>query len=439
MGSAGILPHRSAKSSAWVRCVLLCGALVGAAFVAIPAQGADPTDTFYGTGALARVTTGVGDSAFGYFALNSDTDGSYNTASGTLTLLSNTTGDNNTASGFAALVSNTTGNNNTGTGFDALFINTTGSFNVASGYNALYNNTTGGNNSADGSYALNGNTTGANNTANGRGALYKNTTASNNTAEGYQALNNNTTGHENTASGMQALVNNTTGSNNTALGASAGSSLTTGSNNIDIGALGANGESNTIRIGRSGFQTAAYMTGVRSATVPGGVTVMIDSSGHLGTLTSSARYKDHIQPMDKASEPILSLQPVTFRYKKELDPNGIPQFGLVAEQVEKVNPDLVARDDQGKPYTVRYEAINAMLLNEFLKEHRKVEEQTEINKRQEATITRQQQDFHAAIAKQQEEIQALTAALQAQAARIQKVSDQLAVSQNAPATLVDNR
>ena len=170
--------------------------------------------------------------------------------------------------------------------------------------------------------------------------------------------------------------NNTTGSNNIALGFNAGFNLTTGSNNIDIGNTGvAAGESNTIRIGTEGTQKATFIAGISGVTVAGGVGVIIDTNGHLGTVVSSARFKDEIKPMDKASEAILALQPVTFRYKKELDPDGIPQFGLVAEQVEKVNPDLVARDEQGKPYTVRYEAVNAMLLNEFLKEHRKVEEQ----------------------------------------------------------------
>src|SRR5205814_6573041 len=110
------------------------------------------------------------------------------------------------------------------------------------------------------------------------------------------------------------------------------------------------------------------------ATVPSGVGVIVGSNGQLGTVVSSARFKDAIQPMDKASEAILALKPVTFRYKKDLDPDGIPQFGLVAEDVQKINPDLVARDEQGKPYTVRYEAVNAMLLNEFLKEHQTVQD-----------------------------------------------------------------
>src|SRR5439155_21594561 len=132
---------------------------------------------------------------------------------------------------------------------------------------------------------------------------------------------------------------------------------------------------NTIRIGKVGTQKAIFIAGISGTTVAEGVGVIVDTKGHLGTITSSERFKDEIKPMDKASEAILGLQPVTFRYKHELDPADIPQFGLVAEEVEKVNPDLVARDDQGKPYTVRYEAVNAMLLNEFLKAHRKMEEQ----------------------------------------------------------------
>ena len=167
---------------------------------------------------------------------------------------------------------------------------------------------------------------------------------------------------------------NTSGSNNIALGKAAGFKLTTGKNNIDIGSQGVAGESSTIRIGAKSTQKNTYIAGISGVTVAGGVGVVIDSNGHLGTVTSSKHYKEAIKPMKDASEAILSLQPVTFRYKEELDPAGIPQFGLVAEEVAKVDPDLVARDEEGKPYTVRYEAVNAMLLNEFIKEHRKVEE-----------------------------------------------------------------
>jgi hypothetical protein len=201
-----------------------------------------------------------------------------------------------------------------------------------------------------------------------------NTTGSGNTATGFQALVSTVDGNLNTAVGEQALQNNTSGSDNTALGAGAGNSLTTGSHNIVIGASGVAGESGTIRIGNNIHTTQAFIAGISGVTVPGGVAVIIDATGHLGTNVSSARFKNEIKPMDKASEAILALKPVTFRYKKELDPNGIPQFGLVAEEVAKVNPDLVARDAKGELYTVRYEAVNAMLLNEFLKEHATVQE-----------------------------------------------------------------
>jgi hypothetical protein len=217
------------------------------------------------------------------------------------------------------------------------------------------------------------NTTGVNNMATGTQALYSNTTGFYNMANGGSALFHNTTGNYNVAEGLNALFGNTTGGSNIAIGTNAGNNLTTGNANIDIGNVGVAGEARTIRLGTQGTQTNAYIAGINGVAVAGGVGVMIDNNGHLGTVVSSARFKEEIKPMDKASEVILSLKPVTFRYKKELDPKGIAQFGLVAEEVEKVNPDLVARDEEGKPYTVRYEAVNAMLLNEFVKEHRKVE------------------------------------------------------------------
>jgi hypothetical protein len=254
--------------------------------------------------------------------------------------------------------------------------------------------------------------------ANGDSALGLNTTGSSNTANGLFALLSNTTGSNNTAEGQNALRSNTTGVSNVALGAYAGYNLTTGSNNIDIGNRGSAAESGRIRIGTKGTHTNTYIAGISGVTVAGGAGVVVDTNGHLGTTTSSKRFKDAITPMDKASEAILALEPVTFRYKHELDPTGIPQFGLVAEQVENVNPALVIRDDQGKAYTVRYEAVNAMLLNEFLKEHRKVEDLK-------ATVVEQRKDFQSAIAQQQGQINALTAALKAQSAQIQEVSDQL--------------
>ena len=323
----------------------------------------------------------------------------------------------NTAEGTDALFSLTTGSGNTAAGFDTLYDNTTGSLNTAAGANALFSNTTGVENTAIGFDALNINTTGNHNTATGVFVLGINSTGNNNTADGYGALFHNTIGNSNTAIGRHALFKNTIGDENIALGVSAGSALTIGNNNIDIGNGGLAGEANTIRIGATGTQTNTYIAGISGVTVAGGVGVIVDANGHLGTVVSSERFKDSIKPMDKASEAILALKPVSFSYKHELDPAGIPQFGLVAEEVEKVNPDLVARDEQGKPYTVRYEAVNAMLLNEFLKEHAKVEQL--------------KRDFESKIAEQQKQIAALAAGLQ-------KVSAELELSKSAPQTVLND-
>jgi len=210
------------------------------------------------------------------------------------------------------------------------------------------------------------------------------------------------------------------------LGVSAGLNLTTGSNNIDIGSVGSAGEANTIRIGTKGTHANTFIAGISGVTVAGGVGVIVDTNGHLGTATSSQRFKEEIKPMEKTSEAIFSLKPVTFRYKHALDPIGIPQFGLVAEQVEKVDPDLVARDAKGKVYTVRYEAVNAMLLNEFLKEHRKVEEQEAAITQLKSAVAREE----AVAAQQQKQIIALSAT-------VQKVSAQLEVI-NAPQLVGNN-
>ena len=255
-----------------------------------------------------------------------------------------------------------------------------------------------------------------------------NTIGNYNTATGRASLPSNTTGTNNTADGHFALRKNTTGSFNIALGDDTGSSLTTGSNNIDIGNSGMAGDNNKIRIGTTGTQTATFIAGISGVTVPAGVGVIVGTDGKLGTVVSSERFKDSIKPMNKASEAILALQPVTFRYKHELDPARTPQFGLVAEEVEKVNPDLVARDERGKPYTVRYEAVNAMLLNEFLKEHRGVQDLKGTVAKQEATIAQQQRD-----------IQTLTASLKEQASQIQKVSAQIEVSKPMPQVVLNNQ
>ena len=370
--------------------------------------------------ALFSNTTGTNNTASGESALYRNTTGSNNTASGSFALFSNTTASGNTAIGDSALLNNTAGNGNTAAGELALLYNTTGNNNTANGLEALIENTTGDDNTATGVAALLGNTIGNNNTASGGNALLNNTTGNDNTANGARALYSNTTGNRNTGDGIAALAKNTTGSDNIALGDEAGRNLTIGDHNIDIGNQGVEAEANTIRIGRIGTQTATFIAGISGSTVPTGVAVIVDARGHLGTTTSSARYKEAIKPMDKASEVILALKPVTFRYKQEIGPDGIPQFGLVAEQVEKVNPALVARDDQGKPYTVRYEAVNAMLLNEFLKEHREVQEQK-------ATIV----EF-------KKEIANLTATVKEQAAQIQKVSAQVELSKPTPRTVLNN-
>jgi hypothetical protein len=290
---------------------------------------------------------------------NSTTSGSLNTANGDFALYRNTSGSYNMADGYGALGSSTTGSDNTANGVEALYYNTTGSYDTANGEQALFHNTTGSYDTANGFYALIFNSTGNNNTANGANALYWNSTGNNNTADG-----------------VNALFSNTSGSNNIALGFQAGSIFTNGNNNIEIGNVGTTNDNNTIYIGTQGVQTNTSIAGIFGATAASGVAVYVNSSGKLGTLTSSARFKQDIHSMNDASEVLLSLHPVTFRYKAEIDPQAIPQFGLVAEEVEKIDPDLVARDDKGKIYTVRYEAVNAMLLNEFLKQHHQVAEQT---------------------------------------------------------------
>ena len=366
-------------------------------------------NTAVGESALLNTTTGTGNTAVGFEALMSNISGSFNTAYGLQALSSSLYLGNNTAIGAFALTVSTTGVNNTAIGYQSLSSNTTGLDNTAVGYNALTSVTIGARNTAVGGSALSTNI-GWYNSALGNFALMANTGGYSNSAVGDSALSSNTTGDNNTALGVNTLIQNTTGRNNLALGFHAGVNITTGDNNIDIGSRGVPGDSNTIRIGRNTVNAATYIAGISGVTVPGGVGVLIDSDGHLGTNTSSARFKENIQPMANSSEALLSLQPVTFRYKKQLDRDDLPQFGLVAEQVEKVNPDLVVRDEQGKPYTVRYEAVNAMLLNEFLKEHKTVEEQG------------------ATIARQQKQIDALTAGFQ-------KVSAQLEVSKAAPETV----
>jgi len=383
-------------STAFALFALACLGLLPPALAVSPSPdgGYPDGNTAEGTDALFTLTTGANNTAIGFDAL-------YHT--------DNT--DDNTAIGWQALFNNTIGGSNTSIGAHALGANTVGAYNTATGAQALLQNTDGRGNTANGYVALYANSSGRYNTALGNQSLSSNTIGIENTGTGYGALYNNTAGSHNTADGFDALYSLTTGSFNIALGYAAGSRLSSGDNNIDIGNSGTRRESDTIRIGKR--QNTTYIAGISGATVAGGVGVIIDSSGHLGTVVSAKRYKEAIEPMDKASEAIFALKPVTFRYKRDLDPAGIAQFGLVAEDAEKVNPDLVARDEEGHAYTVRYEAVNAMLLNEFLKQHREVQAQRAI------------------IEQQQKQIEMLTAGLQ-------KVGAQLEVNKRASQTVVNN-
>jgi hypothetical protein len=334
--------------------------------------------------------------------------GNFNTATGFGSLLNNTSGGANTAVGDRSLQSNTTGSDNAALGRDALFNNTTGVQNTAIGRAALSNNTTGPLNTAIGVNALANNNEGDTNTAVGANALEGNTTGGLNIAAGFLALHSNTTGVANTAVGERALLNNTTGSGSVALGALAGRNVVTANNVICIGI----GVSGADVIGTTWIGNIFGTTTQNGTTAP----VVVSADGQLGTAPSSERFKKDIATMEQASEAILSLRPVTFHYKSDV--NGTPQFGLIAEEVAKVNPSLVVPDNEGKPYTVRYDAVNAMLLNEFLKEHRKMEQL--------------KKDFESKLAEQQKQIESLTAGLQ-------KVSDHLEASKSAPQVVLSNR
>ena len=419
-----------------------------------PDGGYSGFNTAEGVNALLSLGSGTFNTALGFSSLKADTtgshntavggqallhnNGSYNTAVGENALVSNTTGSFNMALGQGALASNIGGNGNTAMGFQALHGNTA-SGNVAVGYQALNEDALGTRNTANGYQALASNQGGVDNTATGFRALFSNTEdlfnlrGHRNTATGSQALFSNRIGRNNTAVGYRALYNNTDGGQNIALGFNAGSNIT-GDLNIDIGNAGVALEQSTIRIGTLGVRSRAFIAGIRGVTTgfANAVNVVIDSAGQLGTLSSSKRFKKEIKSMDQTSEAILALKPVTFHYKS--DSSNTPQFGLIAEEVAKVNPDLVVRDENGEVYTVRYDAVNAMLLNEFLKEHRKVEEQQSKIQKQQGTIS----ELKATVAQQQKGMEVLAAQLKEQAAQIQKVSAELETSKPA-AQVVNNR
>jgi len=408
---------------------LLCFALSPRAQgVVPPPPGGYPNfTTAAGDHALQALTSGVGNTAAGTFSLFSVSTGNFNTAVGAGALDLNTA-DSNTATGAAALLFNTFGTENTAVGTAALEFNHDGNNNTATGAFALSNHVSGGGNTALGAEALLNDATGQLNTAIGAGALFTDNngfngsfntavgasalamnTSGDNTAVGNTALYNNTSGHDNTAVGISSLGNNTTGFNNIALGSFAGQSVTTASHAICIGDPGSNTDN------------SCYIASIFGQTNNLGVPVFIDANNKLGTLTSSKRFKEEIRPMDKASNALFELKPVSFHYKKEIDPSGKPQLGLVAEDVEKVNPDLIVRDKQGRPYSVRYDQVNAMLLNEFLKEHRKVE------------------SLEKAVAEQQKDNAAMRAMLREQAVQIQKVSARLELNKPEPQTVLNNR
>ena len=399
-------------------------------------------NTALGVNALVNVNPAVGinNTAVGANALGNDTNGFSNVAIGALALANNTTGNFNMAIGTEALKDNNA-NFNLAIGFRVAYLNTTGRHLTGIGAAAMRNNTTGEFNTAIGAAALFNNTTTASNLAVGDSALtaFNGTafTDGANTALGSIALSALTTGEENVAVGRRALEFATDGSNNVIVGWRAGDGLTTGDDNTFLGSQAGANEgpdvSGVVCLGSRGDTQPAgqttpnrtYVGNIYGVAVGGpfpSLPVIVDQDGQLGTMDSSRRFKKDIKPMDQASEDVLKLKPVTFHYKdRDSKTELTPQFGLIAEEVEQVSRDLVVYGKDGKVWSVRYDAVNAMLLNEFLKEHKKVDEQ-------QASIT----DLKSTVASQQKEMQVLTAQLKEQAAQIQKVSAQLEASKPAP-------
>ena len=374
--------------------VVACLALLPAAQAVSPApDGCYPNfTTAEGCNALNFLTTGAGNSGLGWYALFSDSTGSFNTGVGGGALTLNNA-DSNTAVGAAALLLNTSGGENVAVGTDALVFNSIASDNNAVGAFALFNNDSSGNGSANF------------NNAHGRNALQANVDGTQNNAMGDDAMFNNTLGSFNTAVGDDALDGCVDGSSNVAVGDEAGTDVVSGSNIICIGAGVLGGGpfadlDNTCYIGSIHDEPVSDAGSAQA--------VYVDVNNVLGFLPSSQRFKHDIKPMDNASEAILKLKPVTYKYNS--DKAGKTQYGLIAEEVAKVAPELVFRDKNGDIETVRFEQVGSMLLNEFLKEHKKVEE------------------LQSTVAQQQKGMEVLTAQLKEQASQIQKVSAQLEVS-----------
>jgi hypothetical protein len=371
----------------FIMLALLCHGIspVARAVVPPPDGGYPNFNTAEGQNALLSLTTGAANTAVGWLSLRTLTSGQFNTGVGAGSLALNIA-DGNTAVGAVALLRNTTGVGNTAMGFAALSNNTIGSPNTAFGAQALYTCSNG-----------------SDNTAIGYQALYTDNSDGDNTAVGHRALHDNTEGVLNTALGANTLSLSTESFLNTAIGAGAGNGITTATNVICLGAFvqGAN-VNNSCYIGNIWNQ-------------PGGSqAVYVNSDGKLGLQVSLERYKDEIKPIERASEVIYNLKPVSFRYKAEIEPTRPLGFGLIAEDVEKITADLVTRDGDGKVNSVRYDAVNAMLLNEFLKEHRKVEEQNQKIQQQEATI-----------AELNKQMQTVVVRLKEQDSKIQRVRDEV--------------
>jgi hypothetical protein len=330
------------------------------------------------TGSYSGIRTRGGTNIVTYgTTLPTTNTGNNHTAIGNMALSANTTGWANTATGAQALATNETGSNNTAVGDSALLYSTTGSGNTAVGSQALRSNGTGLNNTAIGQSALNVNT-GSGNTATGSTALFANEAGFNNTSTGYKALRANKTGSGNTAVGFETLHNNTTGYGNIAIGFRAGYNQTTGTLNIYLSHLGVVAESGTIRIGTPGSQTSAFIAGIRDVAVSG-TPVVVSVGGQLGVQASSLRYKDDVRDMAEASRDLQRLRPVTFTYKAEVagtDARHSREFGLIAEEVAEVYPELVVRDAEGRIMTVRYQELIPMLLNEVQKQNRRIEDQS---------------------------------------------------------------
>ena len=329
----------------------------------------------------------------------------------------------NTAEGQGALLNLTSGTFNTAVGLFSLKGNIQNNFNTAVGAGALFNNAA-DKNTGIGAGALLSNTTGIENTAVGSFALLNNSTGTENAALGTNALLNSTTGGGNTAVGFNALPNNTTGVTNTAVGFNAGFGITTANNIIVIGT----------NVAGENVDHGCFIGEIFGQTSLASSAVFINSDGRLGTISSSQRFKETIEPIAQASETLFALKPVRFHYKKEIDPTSTPQFGLVAEDVDKVNPALVVRDKEGKPYSVRYDQVNAMLLNEFLKEHRKVEKQQAAIAELQKTVASWKKSFEVTFTKQQREIEAVTTDLQKIRALVEVGASQAEAIANGQAT-----